>query len=109
MHDLVMHEVGKKDQTSDELKQVETGSGDTTELYEDFPEMTVPLNEHRRGKLNNDHEVTFDLLCICQKCDDTIEPVNSGIPEVAATVHATMMHMSFEGTLTLEEFFQTQD
>lgn len=40
------------------------------------------------------------------KFDDTVETVNSEIPEVDGTTHAKTTHMVTEETLTLWEFLQ---
>lgn len=79
---------------------------DTTDLDDGLQEMMVSLIKQRGWKINNAHERTYNLLCISQRCDDTVKTVNSSLPEVVALPFATTKHMETKETPTFKEILQ---
>lgn len=78
-----------------------------TELEDDLPEMLVLLIDHK-GKINYNHDGNPDLLSFCQQCNDIVGMVNSALPEVPGTAHATTTHMAAEEITTLRASRESQ-
>lgn len=98
---FVGHRASIKNQDADRLFWLEAGGAYTTDWNDDFPDVLVSVIK-KGGKINFDHDRTFDILCISQRSDDTLKTVNSAIVEIAGLILATMTHMATKEAATLD-------
>lgn len=103
----VESKAGIKNQTGDAIAWLEIAGMDTTDLDDDLPKMVVSLIDHSVN-INDHHDGSPNLLCICQHFDDTVDTINNALPEVSAIAHAIMKHMTVEEAQTLGAVLQAQ-
>lgn len=78
---------GIKNQAVEVLSQLETSGRDSTKIDDDLLEMMIYLIEKGEEKINDHYDGNYELVCICQQCDESAVIVNNAIPEVSSITH----------------------
>lgn len=68
--------------------------------------MTESIVEQKKIEMNDGLDGGYDISCICQYCNDTIEMIKDPLSNVLAITHAIPTPIAIAETVDLETFIR---